>query len=239
MTGNATSEVSVHSQPRDADICSHYIEILPEDEEELWAAKLEPLMNVGADKDICSHRIDILPEDEEEIWVAETKPSIPRKIAIHASSVQGLGSPHMKDQQEMSHDTSPRIAIHPSPVQGLDSPHMKDQQSMSQVTSPRIAVHASPVRDLDSPHMKAQQAMSHITSPRFAVHPSPVQDLDLPHLKDQQGMSHATSMHPVMSADAGRPGSAPITTSAQQEETPCLAPDMTSVEEPPLAAPPR
>ena len=152
VTGNATGEASLHSKPRDADICSHYIEILPEDEEDFCVVEAKPSMNDhGTDKDICSHRIDILPEDEEEIWVAETKPSIPR-IDVHASSVQGLDSPHMKDQQ---------------------------------------------------------------------------------------GMSHVNSIHPDMTSDAGRPGFAPVRSSAQQEETPYLAPDMTSMEEPPLAAPPQ
>ena len=181
VTGNAMGEASLHSKPRDADICSHYIEILPEDVEECWVAEAKPSMqNHGAVKDICSHRIDILPEDEEEIWVAETKPSTPR-IDVHASSVQGLDSPHMNDQQGMSHVTSPRIAVHASPVQGLDPPPMKDQQ----------------------------------------------------------GMSHVNSIHPDMTSDAARPGFAPVSSSAQQEETPHLAPDMTSMEEPLLAAPPR
>ena len=86
--GTAKAAASLQRQGRDAGICSHYVEILPEDEEETWAAEaVMSIQSSGAVGDICSHCIEILPEDEKDIWVAEVEPSV-QTPPLQAPSVQ-------------------------------------------------------------------------------------------------------------------------------------------------------
>ena len=142
--GTAKAAASLQRQGRDAGICSHYIEILPEDEEEIWAAEAETsIQSPGAVADICSHRIKILPEDEEETWVAEAEPSVQR-FPLQAPSVQSADPPHIKGQQGSSHNTSmhpsartiealrPGFASVSAPAQQAERPHPTPDMTSSE-----------------------------------------------------------------------------------------------------------
>ena len=110
--GDAKAEAPSRSCQAHVDICSHRIEILPEDEEEIWVAMAEaPIKSQGVVVDICNHCMKNLPEDEEETLIAEGGPPA-QSPHLQAPFIQEKGSklPHDEGQQGVGYDTSMHTA---------------------------------------------------------------------------------------------------------------------------------
>ena len=101
-----------------------------------------------------------------------------------------------------------------------------------------ICSHRIEILPEDGDEIWVTEAEPSVPSPLLQA-PS-VQHSDPPHIKGQQGTSHNVSMHPAaMSINVSCPGLASVSTPTQEAKRLHPAPDMTSLEGAPLAAPPR